>query len=349
MDPEIRWKQIEEADSDKIPILTESDTVELKKMSNGVRKVPPSYGLDEIFGKPSRVSYHQVKAGFDIAYASIRGRSHIKDGKFREDDVKVGLFLDDKAVVIVVSDGAGSASLSRRGSQIVANLGVEELIKSFEKLVKEDPNYFSNNLEVGEIKNKVKDIFTNTVSNILARIDVESDIIRSAKAVFTKKDMYATFLAAVVVPCKDGHILFSSSVGDGAIGVGGASNEVSGLKCVPDHGQSAGQTLFVQNEGATDVSKRLNITMIPGAFSLILMSDGVSDPFIPLDVESKPETWHSLAAQLKSIVDGELVSDVEKSETYQQRGKLCEWLDSYQLGHHDDRTIATLFYNPISS
>ena len=174
-------------------------------------------------------------------------------------------------------------------------------------------------------------------------------MIRSAKAVFTKKDMYATFLAAVVVPSKDGHILFSYSVGDGAIGVGGASDEISGLKCVPDHGQSAGQTLFIQTEGAIDVNKRLNVTIIPGSFSLMLMSDGVSDPLIPLDDESKPQTWHSLAAELKTLVGSEIVSDVEKTETYQQRGKLCEWLDSYQLGHHDDRTIATLFYNPISS
>lgn len=349
MDPEMRWKQIEQSDSDKIPVLTESDSTEIKRMYDGLKDVKPLLGLVDDFSKPNRVSYRLVKAGFDMAYASIRGRSHIKDGKFREDDVTAKLFLDDKAVAIVVSDGAGSASLSRRGSQIVANLGLETLIKSFEKILAQDPDYFLKNTEVEEVKNKVKDIFTAAVLSIRERIEFESDMIRSAKSSFTKKDMYATFLAAVVLPSKDGHILFSYSVGDGAIGVAGASDEVSGLKCVPDHGQSAGQTLFVQNEGATDVSKRLNITIIPGAFSLILMSDGVSDPFIPLDVESKPQTWHSLATQLKSIVDSEIVSDVEKSETYQQRGKLCEWLDSYQPGHHDDRTIATLFYNPISS
>jgi len=349
MDPEMRWKQIEQSDSDKIPVLTESDSTEIKRMYDGLKDVKPLLGLVDDFSKPNRVSYRLVKAGFDMAYASIRGRSHIKDGKFREDDVTAKLFLDDKAVAIVVSDGAGSASLSRRGSQIVVNLGLETLIKSFEKILAEDPDYFLKNTEVEEVKNKVKDIFTAAVLSIRERIEFESDMIRSAKSSFTKKDMYATFLAAVVLPFKDGHILFSYSVGDGAIGVGGASDEVSGLKCVPDHGQSAGQTLFIQSEGATDVSKRLNITMISGAFSLILMSDGVSDPCIPLDVESKPQTWHSLATELKSIVDGELVSDVEKSETYQQRGKLCEWLDSYQPGHHDDRTIATLSYNPISS
>jgi hypothetical protein len=349
MDPEMRWKQIEQSDSDKIPVLTDSDSTEIKRMYDGLKDVKPLLGLLDDFSKPNRVSYRLVKAGFDMAYASIRGRSHIKDGKFREDDVTAKLFLDDKAVAIVVSDGAGSASLSRRGSQIVANLGLETLIKSFEKILAEDPDYFLKNTEVEEVKNKVKDIFTAAVLSIRERIEFESDMIRSAKSSFTKKDMYATFLAAVVLPSKDGHILFSYSIGDGAIGVAGASDDVSGLKCVPDHGQSAGQTLFVQSEGATDANKRLNITIIPGAFSLILMSDGVSDPLIPLDVESKPQTWHSLAAELKSIVDGELVSDVEKSETYQQRGKLCEWLDSYQPSHHDDRTIATLFYNPISS
>jgi hypothetical protein len=199
------------------------------------------------------------------------------------------------------------------------------------------------------IKNKVKEIFTNTISSICLRIDLESHIINGAKPTFSKKDMYATFLAAVLIPCKDGHILFSYSVGDGAIGVGGAPDEVSGIKCIPDHGQSAVQTLFVQTDGATDADKRLNVTIIPGSFSLMLMTDGVSDPLIPLDVESSPQTWHSLSKELKPYVENSDISDGEKNETYEQRGKLCEWLDSYQLSHHDDRTIAILSYNHISS
>jgi len=348
MDAEMRWKQIEKSDSDKPPQLKEDEVSELKNMYNGLKDVKPLFDLVDDFGKPNRISFRQVKAGFDLAYASIRGRSHIKDGKFREDDIKAKFFLDNKALVIVVSDGAGSAALSRRGSQIVANLGLETLVDSFEKLISQESDYFIGNTDIEALKNKVKDIFTNTISSIRQRIDLESHIINGAKPTFSKKDMYATFLAAVLIPCKDGHILFSYSVGDGAIGVGGAPDEVSGIKCVPDHGQSAGQTLFVQTDGATDANKRLNVTIIPGSFSLMLMTDGVSDPLIPLDVESSPETWHSLSKELKCCAETLDVSDAVKTETFEQRGKLCEWLDSYQPSHHDDRTIAILSYNPIS-
>ena len=156
--------------------------------------------------------------------------------------------------------------------------------------------------------------------------------------------MYATFLAALVLPTASGDVLLTYSAGDGAIGLG-LAGDASGIKCAPDHGQSAGQTLFILNKGADDAEKRLGFTRLPESYALLLMSDGVSDPRIQQGEESKPDVWNQLADTLKPLVRQEpLNHDGERVETYNARGALCEWLDSYEKGHHDDRTIAVLFH-----
>jgi len=35
-------------------------------------------------------------------------------------------------------------------------------------------------------------------------------------------------------------------------------------------------------------------------------------------------------------------TECEKVESYADRGPLCQWLDSYEKSHHDDRTIVIL-------
>jgi hypothetical protein len=76
------------------------------------------------------------------------------------------------------------------------------------------------------------------------------------------------------------------------------------------------------------------------------MSDGVSDPRLPHGEDDKPAIWDLLAEELKPIVEREpfTENDTERVETFKERGGLCAWLDSYQKGHHDDRTIAVLFH-----
>jgi hypothetical protein len=157
--------------------------------------------------------------------------------------------------------------------------------------------------------------------------------------------MYATFLAALVLPTPSGDVLLTYSAGDGAIGLG-LAGAASGLKCVPDHGVSAGQTLFILNKGAEDAEKRLMHTRLPDAYALMLVSDGVSDPRIPHGQEADPEVWNKLAEELKPLAAKEPVGgEGEVSESYKNKGPLCGWLDSYEKGHHDDRTVAVLYRN----
>lgn len=340
MDPELRWKEIERDQSDNDPVVTEEEGFSLAKMAESLRSAANGSGVrnpDVLFSKPNRVSRRQKSEDFDLAYASIRGRSHIRSGSFREDDVEARFFLEGKAVAIVVSDGAGSASLSRRGSCIVAEVGIKCLIDLGQKLVVE-PEALNGRSQFAI------DGFAAAVRSIRNQIDFEADCIKEHRPAFLAKDMYATFLAALVLPTASGHVLLTYSAGDGAIGLG-LAGDASGIKCAPDHGQSAGQTLFVLNKGADDAEKRLVFTPLPESYALLLMSDGVSDPRIQQGEESKPDIWNQLADELKPLVREEpLNHDGERVETHEARGALCAWLDSYEKGHHDDRTVAVLFH-----
>ena len=340
MDPELRWKEIERDQSDSDPVVTEEDGFSLAKMAEALRSAANDSGVrnpDAAFSKPNRVSRRQKSGEFDLAYASIRGRSHIRSGSFREDDVEARFFLDGKAVAIVVSDGAGSASLSRRGSSIVTTVGIKCLIDLGQKLVSE-PEALNGRSQLA------LDGFAVAVRSIRSQIEFEADCIKEHRPAFLAKEMYATFLAALVLPTASGDVLLTYSAGDGAIGLG-LAGDATGIKCAPDHGQSAGQTLFVLNKGADDAEKRLGFTQLPESYALLLISDGVSDPRIQQGEESKPDIWNQLADELKPLVREEpLNHDGERVETFKERGGLCAWLDSYQKGHHDDRTIAVLFH-----
>jgi len=340
MDAEQRWKQIEKEDSDKEAVLSDEEKLKLAKMADAVRSTANAYEVrkpDDVFSKPHRVSRRQQIPDFDLAYASIRGRSHIRSGSFREDDVEARFFLEGKAVAIVVSDGAGSAPLSRRGSDVVTSVGITRLIELGELLVKSP-------VALTERSSVALEGFAAAVLAIRAQIEFEAENIKEQRPDFLAKEMYATFLAALILPAESGHVLLSYSVGDGAIGLG-LAGDTSGIKCSPDHGQSAGQTLFVLNKGAEDAEKRLVFTQLPASYALLLMSDGVSDPRFQDGDDAKPQVWDQLAGELKDRILSEPLSpEAERSESFAERGPLCEWLDSYEKGHHDDRTIAVLLH-----
>ena len=340
MDPELKWREIQETDSDKAAVIKDDQLVELAKMAEAVRSTASSFDIpkpDDTFSKSHRVSRRVQAGGFDLAYASIRGRSHIRSGSFREDDVDIRFFEEGKAVAIVVSDGAGSAPLSRRGSAIVTKVGVQCLVTLGRKLL--------DTAGALEARSPVAiEGFASVVRDIRAQIEFEADCIQKQRPDFQAKEMHATFLAALVLPTPAGNVLLTYSAGDGAIGLGLAGEE-SGLKCDPDHGQSAGQTLFILNKAAEDADKRLKFTRLPASFVLMLMSDGVSDARIAHGEEAASEVWNKFAEELMPLVAKEPVGQAgEVSESYKAKGPLCEWLDSYEKGHHDDRTIAVLHH-----
>ncbi len=66
-----------------------------------------------------------------IVVASKRGRSHANTGGFREDDFAFKHFDSTGWSVVAVSDGAGSAKLSRKGSQLACEAVITYFTENF--------------------------------------------------------------------------------------------------------------------------------------------------------------------------------------------------------------------------
>lgn len=79
------------------------------------------------------------------------------------------------------------------------------------------------------------------------------------------------------------------------------------------------------------------MSIVPDFTALMLMSDGISDPFFETDANlAKKEKWDELWQNLSNEVD--FSDDNENS-----KDQLLKWLDFWSPGNHDDRTIAILY------
>jgi len=84
-----------------------------------------------------------------------------------------------------------------------------------------------------------------------------------------------------------------------------------------------------------DIARRIRHHNDAAPYTLILMTDGVSDPKFETDAGLKnPALWQALWQELKTPL-AEPAPDIA----------LLDWLDFWSRGNHDDRTIALLIPN----
>ena len=103
----------------------------------------------------------------------------------------------------------------------------------------------------------------------------------------------------------------------------------------PDGGEFAGQTRFLDRNALADqgFGKRVRVGRLQNVSSVILMTDGVSDPYF--------ETDNGLADPAKWDVLWDEIQPQLGDPAPEQR--LVEWLHFFKQGHHDDRTVALLW------
>gem|GEM_PF-1202199 len=269
-----------------------------------------------------------------LLYASKRGRSHAHAGSFRDDDGEI--LIDESGwSILVIADGGGSYSLSRRGSEIA----VEKSSKALEKILSGEKgselekaffNYEDDNSD--ELKNILDSKLKETIVSAAytGYKAIESEAKDNNKDV---KDYSTTLLMAAHKKTLHGQIVLTFWVGDGVISLYSKGKKVT-LLGEPDSGEFAGQTRFLDESFFYDTN-RVQMRLVHDFTALILLTDGVSDPFFDTNkalnnVDNWDQFW-------------ELISkDVVSNDVDVARLKLLEWLDFWVPGNHDDRTIALL-------
>ncbi|MCL6324424.1 PP2C family serine/threonine-protein phosphatase [Pectobacterium polaris] len=265
----------------------------------------------------------------NIAAASRRGRSHEHVGTFRDDDYFIAHDNDSGWSVLLVADGAGSAKNSREGSRLVTTVVGTYLAQQMaeESAARLKPAIAlwtpEGQKEVGTFFGS---LFYKVAQLAVNKLDAVS--IETGEHV---KSYSTTLLATVSLRTVDGLFAASFWLGDGAIAAYGPVGKVR-LLGKPDSGEYAGQTRFLDLNAVQDpqFSERVIIGKWSDISHLILMTDGVSDPYFETDNGLKnPEKWDVLVADIAPCLN----------DSEQAAEQLAEWLNFFSPGNHDDRTI----------
>ena len=275
----------------------------------------------------------------DIVAASKRGRSHAQDARPRDDDFRVSFNPQNGWYVLAVADGAGSAKYSREGSRIACTV-TEEYCKQWlagkgEELERAVGQYAAEKSRdaLKPVVDNVHDLLFKAATEAYRAIIKRKDECSSA----VLKDFSTTLLLAVCRRFSFGWFVASFGVGDGAIAIYDKESDSVRLLNEPDGGEFAGQTRFLTMESIFRDRPRIRLSIVSDFTALMLMTDGISDPFFETDANlADKKKWDALWDSITAEAD--LRDDNEDAA-----GQLLSWLDFWSPGNHDDRTIAILY------
>lgn len=276
----------------------------------------------------------------DIVAASKRGRSHAHEGKARDDDFNIYHNDSNGWYIIAVADGAGSAKYSRKGSAVACETCVEFCKTALENPIELEKEIIAlNSTTEGQSNRAISTLIYNIVGG--AAHKAHRAILETASANEDQpRDYSTTLLLAICKKFDFGWFVASFWVGDGAMCIYDKERQYIKLLGTPDGGEYAGQTRFLTMKEIftpESIMSRLKYSIEEDFSALLLMTDGISDPFFETDANlNKVEKWNELWVNINSEVD---LTDDNTESQYQ----LLKWLDFWSPGNHDDRTIAILY------
>lgn len=278
-----------------------------------------------------------------IIGASRRGQSHALDGTFRDDDYCVEKSGED-VYLIAVADGAGSAKFARRGSELAVKTAIAKMHETIAVNCWDAQSGFSADGAMGTA-------LTNSALEAWNAIRLEAKAVNSAGnlGAVTPHDFNTTLLLAAIKIQQDGGILIASfAIGDGAIAW--CDEDRLCLLSQPDGGEYASETYFLTTEKiwrqynidrVAMQNERVRLLSVAQADAdrgmLLLMTDGVSDPFFPNPIDIKDHhLWQRFIVEEIREAAG---IDRNSSSVAEDGEKLLKWINFRKKGHFDDRTL----------
>jgi len=282
-----------------------------------------------------------------ILVSSKRGRSHANVGSFREDDFAFK-DLGNGWSIVVVADGAGSAKLSRKGSQIACN-GIVEFFKEegaaaslqeFDELLAQhntDPN--------DNTQNKIKLFVYNNLGKAAFTVHKKLEAF-AAQAGATLKDLSSTLIFTLFKKYASGYVFLSFGVGDCPMAV--INKDITSVTLLNwlDVGEFGGGTRFITMPEIFQSEKfatRFSFKQLEDFSYLIMMSDGIYDPKFIVEASLPNITkWQDLLEDLGGKNEEKISVDL-KADNPDITQQLSAWMDFWSTGNHDDRTLAIIF------
>ncbi len=265
-----------------------------------------------------------------ITAASVRGKLHAHKALWRDD--AYGFDKVDRWTILVVSDGAGSAKLSRVGSRLACDACVDvmkTLLDGFQ-FTSPDPDQPSQS-DLKRLQTFLAEAARKARVQILREAQQRS---------CQPRDFYATLLLMVHAPLESQELVAALQVGDGAVGVYTADGTCT-LVGVADHGEFSSETRFLTTPNIEyEFENRVVFSLKKDIRCLAAMSDGVSDDFFP-EQKRLVEMFHGDPIDDMKSPEGEDVRGVLHSVLCKENSAeaLKNWLKYERRGSSDDRTL----------
>jgi hypothetical protein len=240
------------------------------------------------------------------AHTSAIGAGHLKTGDPCQDACVIRTSDDGEWVIIVVSDGAGTANRSREGSELVVKFFSDALLKLVSELNHRSPGHWINDFVIKKV------LDTREALRGLAKSD-------------NIKDFNCTLVACLQGPSGG----FSIHIGDGAI-FGSESSNTGLFVSPPENGEYANETFFI-TEG--DWVKHLRITPMPKLDWILCCTDGGGSLAIVSEKESEPKIGFLQPVMTDVLNQASVTARNERLKSY-----LCDPQADKVTG--DDKTLA---------
>jgi serine/threonine protein phosphatase PrpC len=325
------------------------------------KSIPSNQEL--IFAKADDINVFESFGNKNILISSKRGRSHANVGTSRDDDFAFKHFEKSNWSLVVVSDGAGSASLARIGSKLACDAVVEyfEYVADIEKMNEFEAKILEYNHDKTEEKlSEIK--FLSKQNLYKASVFVHNKLKEFAELTFKTKPelfndpkaknnidyLHATLIFTLHKKYDFGYLIQSFGVGDCPIAVMNFDKTETTLLNWLDVGEHGGGTRFITQpdifvNSERHISTRFNLKIIDDFSFLFLMTDGIYDAKFEVEANlEKHEKWldflNDLAGKNADNTKVDFIND--NSEITKQ---LSNWMDFWSPGNHDDRTLVIVF------
>jgi serine/threonine protein phosphatase PrpC len=297
------------------------------------------------YWKPDEVAEAGVLAGKQIVAASVRGRSHANTGGFRDDHYAFRDLPEAGWGIIAVSDGAGSAALSRQGAKLACDTVIE---------------YFAETISTATFAGLDQQLsqpggaasIDGTLQAELCKIIAQGiQVVHQRLSEFagteqcSLKDLHNTLAVALVHKHETGYALLSFGVGDSPIVLVRQDGSVTPMNRL-DVGEFGGGTRFVTMTeifAGEQFYQRVGLALVPDFAYLVLMTDGIYDPKFEVEANlAKAEKWQTFLADLAGE-NAEATAVQLEAGNPDMAAQLLQWMQFWSTGNHDDRTLVIVF------
>ncbi|MBW3635185.1 MAG: protein phosphatase 2C domain-containing protein [Armatimonadetes bacterium] len=232
--------------------------------------------LDQSDATPHEISDERALEGpWKLAAASVRGKLHAHRGGWREDAFAHDLAhaADGTYAIVVVSDGAGSAPLSRVGSNLLCR---ETLAHLRDALTQSAPL----STDAQQLRERdlplLRAVLVEAARHALQKLNEEA-----AKRALPLSDFASTLLILVRREWNGQQLCAALQAGDGAIALWNDDNTLT-LLGVADHGEHSSETRFLTTAGMeAELPSRVRFSIRPNLRAVAAMTDGVADDYFP--------------------------------------------------------------------